>query len=103
MNTRKVNITLEHIRAGRQNNSACCPLALAIMADKPTPKFVAVMANIVCIDGAEYNHTEETSRFINDFDNDKTVTPGEYELIFRDAIRFSFEIKDTNPNVSTSS
>ena len=78
----KVNVTSEHIKAGRRRKMSSCPIALAIKG-KDTSKHVEVYGTGgVYVAGASYfpTNAEKFLTFMDNFDKGKSVTPVSFTL-----------------------
>lgn len=83
-----VAVTQEHIDKGCRYDAGGCPLALAI--DAATGLGSVVRADVIYLyDRGELRgmagHTEETARFMHEFDAGRPVEPFEFELTWEAA------------------
>lgn len=74
-----VSVTRKHIKNGNPISPSSCPIALALRETCETEQTIRVY-NQVEIGGREYYLPRSVLRFINRFDNEKSVKPFRFKF-----------------------
>jgi len=82
----KIQVTQEHIDRGKRGSCGSCPIALAGKAAFPDYQIEVGLTSMQFHDKLTFEHLfgiylpEKASKFIDDFDAERRVTPFEFDL-----------------------